>query len=317
MVPRGGKIKVLFVSSGRMGDVGYVVRNQGESLIRHGIEIEYFTIKPGLAGYLLAISRIRGRVRNGKFDLVHAHYSFSAFSASLAGSFPMVVSLMGSDAWHGTFFSFLIRLFARLRWKSVILKTVEMKDRLKLPEAHVIPNGVDTQRFMPADMHDARMRLGLSTEKKLIVFISGANRPEKNLPLAREAVARLGDDSVMFYHVHDTDNNIIPLYLNAADLLLLTSDREGGVNVIKEAMSCNCPVVATDVGDVRMTTNDTEGCYVTGNDPGSVAEGIRTILNFNGRTNGREKIFTLGLDSDSVARKIISVYRSVLEGGNR
>ena len=63
-------------------------------------------------------------------------------------------------------------------------------------------------------------------------------------------MALLNDDSVELLHVHDVDNSMIPFYLNAADLLLLTSVREG-VNVIKEAMACNCPFVATDVGDIR------------------------------------------------------------------
>ncbi len=49
------KMKVLFISSGKSGDVGHVVKNQGESLSRFGIEIEYFTINSGFSGYIRAI----------------------------------------------------------------------------------------------------------------------------------------------------------------------------------------------------------------------------------------------------------------------
>ena len=315
MVSQAGTMKVLFVSSGRSGDVGYVVRNQGESLIRYGVNIEYFTIMPGFIGYLKAIPRIRKKVRSKSFDIVHAHYSLSALAASMAGSFPMVVSLMGSDADQNFFLKWMTRIFSVMRWRATIVKTDEMKRKLKLKKAYVIPNGVDTDRFFPVGKEEARQRLQLAPGKKIVLFIAVKNRSEKNLPLAKEAVESLHDRTIDFLHLYDTPNAKIPLYLNSADLLLLTSSREGGVNVIKEAMACNCPIVSTDVGDVSWVTSGTEGCFITGKGHESIAENIKKAIEFRGRTNGRERIFELGLDSVSVARKIDEVYRAVMGRG--
>ena len=295
--------------------MGYVVKNQGESFIRYGVDIEYFTIMPGFIGYLKAILRIRSQVRSRSYDIVHAHYSLSALAASMAGSFPMVVSLMGSDADQNFFSKWMIRIFSGMRWKATIVKTDEMKRKLKLKKAYVIPNGVDTDRFFPAGKEGAREKLQLEPNKKIVLFIAMKNRPEKNLPLAREAVGSLHDGTIDFLHLYDTPNAEIPLYLNSADLLLLTSSREGGVNVIKEAMACNCPIVSTDVGDVRWVTSGTEGCFVTGKGYESIAENIKKAIKFRGRTKGRERIFDLGLDSVSVARKIDDVYRTVMGRG--
>ncbi len=303
-------MKVLFVSSGRSGDVGHVVKNQGESLARHGIEVEYFTISPGFMGYCRAISRINQTVRKGNYDLVHAHYSLSAFAASLAGSFPMVVSLMGSDAAQNMFFRWLIRIFSRLRWSATIVKTDQMMRKLHLKGSYIIPNGVDTERFVPIEKEFARRELNLTSDKKTVLFIAGKNRPEKNFVLAKKALEWLHDPSVEILHLYDTPNSEIPYYLNSADLLLLTSYREGGVNVIKEAMACNCPIVSTDVGDVRRVISGTEGCYISGQDLASVAENIKKALAFGRRTNGRERIFELGLDSVSVAKKISEIYQT-------
>lgn len=303
-------MKVLFVSSGKSGDVGHVVKNQGESLVRHGVEIEYFTITPGFLGYIKAIPHINRMVRRGRYDLVHAHYSLSAFTATLAGCSPLVVSLMGSDTFHNRILSYIIRSLSKQRWAATIVKTSDMKRRLKLNNSLVLPNGADMARFAPIEKETARKYLGLPSDKRIVLFITGINRPEKNFTLAKKAVESLHDTSVEIMHLYETSNSEIPYYLNAADLLLLTSSREGGVNVIKEAMACNCPIVSTDVGDVRWVLSGTEGCYISGQGYESVAENIKKALAFGKRTNGRKRIFELELDSVSVGKKIMDIYRT-------
>ena len=104
-------------------------------------------------------------------------------------------------------------------------------------------------------------------------------------------------------------------YYSAADVVLLTSVTEGSPNVIKEAMACNCPIVSTDVGDVREVLGNTEGCYISGLDPVEVAEKTKKALEFSytkGRTKGRQRIIELGLDSESIAKKIVEVYKKAL-----
>ena len=315
MVSQAGTMKVLFVSSGRRGDVGYVVRNQGESLKKAGIEVDYLVIDHGIRGYLRTIPKIKRMFREGGYDLVHAHYSLSAFSATMAGVRPIVVSIMGSDAFTPCLVRLIIRFLSAKRWNATIVKTDEIKAKLKLDRAWVLPNGVDLERFTPVSKEKAREHLNLSPENKVILFVAGKNRPEKNFPLAMAAVSSLGDSSVKFIHLFDKKNSDIAWYLNAADLLLLTSMREGGVNVIKEAMACNCPIVSTDVGDVCHVTSGVEGCYISGHAELSIAENIRNAISYGKRTNGRARIIELGLDSETVAHKIIGIYRTVKRKG--
>lgn len=308
-------MKVLFVSSGRQGDTGYVVRNQGESLKRRGVDVIYFTAGPGIVRYLRAVPALRREFRKGRYSLVHAHYSLSAFAATLAGCRPLVVSLMGSDTHHSAIVSSVIRFLSRRRWAATIVKTAEMQTRMKMPGAAVIPNGVDTDRFRPVDRQTARRQLRLDPDKKLVLFVAGLNREEKRFHLADEAVRRLHDEEVVLLHLHDTPNEMVSLYLNAADLLLLTSAREGSVNVVKEAMACNCPVVSTDVGDVRWLLGSTEGCFITSSDPSEIADNIRRVLDAGKRTGGRSRIEELGLGAGSVADRIADLYRNVLTLG--
>lgn len=314
MVSQSRMMKVLFVSSAKAGDVGHVVLNQGESLQKDGVEIDYLIIEPGIIGYIRAIFRIKRAFRKERYDLIHAHYSLSSFSATLAGVKPLVVSLMGSDAFAPWVIRVVIKVLYSMRWDATIVKTEEMKARLKLTRAFVLPNGVDLKRFAPIDKEKARAYLNLSMESKVILFITMKDRPEKNLQLAMSAMKSLNEDPVEFMHLYDKQNSEIAWYLNAADLLLLTSKREGGVNVIKEAMACNCPIVSTDVGDVRQVISGTEGCYISDHDKDSLADNIRKALAFRQRTNGRSRISEMGLDSSTVAKKIIEIYLTVKRG---
>ncbi len=104
----------------------------------------------------------------------------------------------------------------------------------------------------------------------------------------------------------------MPLYFNGSDLLLSTSLCEGSPNVIKVAIACNCPIVSTNVGDVRWLLDDVEGCFITTNDPRDVADKINKALNFKSKTKGRDKLFRLGFDSEHIAKKIIKVYEELI-----
>lgn len=303
-------MKILFVSSGKAGEVGHVVRNQGASLAEHGIDIDYFTITPGLLGYLRSINGIRRRFAGGDYDLIHAHYSFSGFAASLSGCRPLVVSLMGSDVRVKGVYRLLLRYFCVNGWNATIVKTTEMKEHLGIRDALVIPNGVNIDRFKPIPKDEARRYLGYPVDGKLVILVSVANRPEKNPELAFAAVKRL--QGVDFRHVSDVSNDEIPWYINAADVMLLTSKWEGSVNVVKEAMACNCPIVSTDVGDVKWVTDSTEGCYISSFDPSELAENIRKALNFSSRTRGRDRIIRLGLDSEAITVRLKEVYKRIL-----
>ena len=305
-------MRALFVSSGRNSKPGTVVFSQGESLRAAGITVDYMLAGPRLSGYLSAIPKIRRAWRSGKYDLVHAHYSLSAFAASFSGGFPLVVSLMGSDVFMSGPMRLVISILCRYRWDATVVKSMQMKEKLRLPESEVIPNGVDTGLFVPVSRVTAKEHIGFPVSRKMVLFGSSAERHEKNPGLARRAFDILNDPAADFRYLSGLEHSEVPWHLNAADVMLLTSAWEGSPNVIKEAMACNCPVVSSDAGDVAMLTGDTEGCYIASHDAEDVAAKLRAALDFNGRTRGRERILELGLDSGTVAGKIKSVYERVV-----
>lgn len=310
-------MKVLFISSGNSASgISPIVKNQGLSLADNGVHIEYFLIKgKGLLGYLKNIPKLRKILKRNSFDIFHAHYSMSAYVATLAHAKPLVVSLMGSDVQNDYLSKLFIKIFHKLSWKHLIVKSARMYNRLGLTNISVIPNGVNTEAFNSMDKRDCQKQLGWDYNKKHILFAANPSRPEKNYALAKQAFSILNKGNIELHSLIDVSPEQMPLWMNSADVVLLVSLWEGSPNVIKEAMACNRPIVSTDVGDLRWLLGSTPGCYITSFDPQDVAVKLKIALEFSkkkGQTKGRDKLIELGLGSKTIARRIISVYESVL-----
>jgi teichuronic acid biosynthesis glycosyltransferase TuaC len=315
-------MKVLFICSGNSANgISMVVKNQGISLEKAGIEVHYYTINgKGLKGYLSNVYLLRKNLAKQQYDLCHAHYSLSGFITAIAmlgaGVNPrkkLIVSLMGSDLFESCLLRFSARFFHRHLWARTIVKSKCMKDILESRSAIVLANGVDLERFFPSDRDEAKKRIGFDDQVRMIVFIGDIERPEKNYELAAEAVRLLGTQCVDLITLSNKNCEIVPYYLNAADLLLSTSLWEGSANVLKEALACNIPVVVTNVGDADEIIEGVGGCFLASFDPVDIAEKINSALNYGRATRGRDKLIEMGLDSVTVARRIKELYIGVLK----
>jgi teichuronic acid biosynthesis glycosyltransferase TuaC len=309
------EMTVLFVFSGNSTTfaISPFIQAQAESLRKLGHTIDYYPVKgKGLWGYLSNITKLSKFIKQSDYDIVHSHYSFCGIVSALATGKPVVCSLMGSDVKKSGLWRFVIKYFIMYKWKKTIVKSKDMKLALGIDKVEVIPNGVDLDIFRPMNKNDCRKELGWDIGKKIILFASDPQRPEKNFSLAKKATETLNIQDVKLKVVYPVPHKDIPLYLNAADLLLSTSLWEGSPNIIKEAMACNCPIVSTNVGDVKWLLDGLEGCFITTNDPRDVADKIKKALNFRGKTKGREKLISLGLASEHIAKKIIQVYEEVI-----
>jgi len=324
-------MKVLFIGSSNYEDgISSLIINQGNSLGKTGIHIDFYGIKgKGMTGYMKNIIPLRKVLKSQNYDIIHAHYGISGMVALLARKKEkVIISFMGSDViklkQHRLKYKLansaevlLNRFLSRYFYDFVIVKSKEMFDALPhLKNKEIIPNGVDLALFFPIPKDKARSALNLDPVRKIVLFASDSNRPEKNYLLAEKAVRMINDHDIQMIELKNIELQQVRYYYCASDLLLLTSLHEGSPNVIKEAAACNCPIVSTDVGDVSWVVGDTDGCYVSSFDPENVEANIRSALRFSEekiRTTGRERIIEIGLDDETIAKKILEVYKKTLE----
>lgn len=307
-------MKVLFVASSNKGFINPTVMFQGDAIKKEGVSVVYFGIAgKGYLGYLSNIVPLKKIIKKEKPDVIHAHYAFCGVVTGFASpGIPIVVSLMGSDTKLGLLRRVLFILLPSLMWDTIIVKSSSMKKVLGLGKALVVPNGVDLEEVKPHVTEDS------GSGSKVVLFGSDPERPSKNFLLANKAYSIVKEkinDSYLKIVFGKPHHELIK-EINSAKVLLVTSLWEGSPNIVKESMACNCPVVSTDVGDVKWLFGDEPGYYLTTYDPMDVANKITSALKYSdkyGKTNGRQRIINLGLDSTAIARKILEVYRKVLE----
>ncbi len=241
---------------------GRWVRDQIDAVRRCGIDVDVFSFPPGSREYIPATRRLRSLLRRERFDLVHAHYGLAGWCAQLAGARPLIVTFHGTDVRHGV----VGPLSRRLAWRVDLVAAVSRAlfaaedgrpGLPPVPGSAVLPCGPDLSRFAPAPRDEARRALGLDPDGRYLFFPANPARPEKRHDRA-VAVAAACDAELLSGGSIDPER--MPLWLNAANAVLVTSDYEGFGLAAVEALACDVPVLSTRVGIAGYALTGIEGC---------------------------------------------------------
>jgi glycosyltransferase involved in cell wall biosynthesis len=242
---------------------GRFVRDQVQALASlPDIELELFSFEPGdAAAYLRAADQLRRRFRDTHFDVVHAHFGLTAWPALAARARAHAVTLHGTDLADPR--SRAITL-AALPWLK-LTATVSAQLAESVPRwatrgrpPAVLPCGVDLQRFVARDRREARRELALDPDGRYLLFPADPRRAEKRYDLAATLA---GAENVALLTLGAVDPERVPLYVNAANAVLVTSDREGFGLAVLEALACNVPVLSTPCGIAPEALAGVAGTY--------------------------------------------------------
>ncbi len=301
---------------------GTFVKSQVDSLIAAGLDIDVLLPRPGPSPlrYARAFAQVFLSSLSRRYDVIHGQYGLWCLVARLQWTTPVVASYWGddvlgtftADGGHSSKGNFVTKVSRGLSYLvgAVIVKSEQMKKVLRGAQhkVFVIPNGVDFAQFRPVPRTEVRATLGWDQQRYYVLFANNPAIPVKNYALAQAAVelVREKGKDVELVVANGLPHATVTQYMNACNALILSSRAEGSPNVVKEAMACNVPVVATDVGDVAAVIGHTEGCSVCAQNAEELAAGLEKALAHTERTTGREDM--RHLDSAVIAQKVIAVY---------
>ena len=247
------------------------------------------------------------------FDLIDAHYFYpDGVAAVMLGrqlQKPVVITGRGSDInvlpnfllprkqidWAARNCSGIITVCDALRGSLIGFGIEPSKIR-------TLRNGVDLEVFRPVDKLQARRKLGLEPDKILLLSV-GHLVENKGHHLIIDALAKLKSHATLLIVGEGSLHNALvkraeekrmsgrvrfcgslrqselPVYYNAADMLVLASKSEGMANVILESFACGTPVVATDVsGTPEILIHGATGQLVQHRTANDIASGIEMLL---------------------------------------
>jgi glycosyltransferase involved in cell wall biosynthesis len=265
---------------------------------------------------------LRGHVhklyKEFRFDVILAAWAYpDAYAAArLAQDFhcPLVTKLMGSDIND---LASRPDLLSKIRWTlersaRVVAVSGALQEKvleLGIPSERVVVqhNGVDGNLFQIRSRSEARARLDLPQDRKLIVYIGNlrlvkgtdvlieamgilaGKLPDADLLLVgggeleeslRSRVQALGlDNRVRFCgrQGHAT----VPDWMCASDVFCLPSRNEGCPNVVLEALASGRPVVASNVGGIPEILKEGSGILVEPENPEALTKGMEEALRHN------------------------------------
>ena len=287
--------------------LGSFVRDQVKALERQAdLDVELYAFQPGGASaYLKAAAALRRRYRRERFDVVHAHFGLTAWPALAVPGAVHAVTLHGTDLAHSR--SRLITLAA--------LRFLDLAAAVSEPLAHevprwaapsevaVLPCGVDTERFRPISRTEARAALGLDPEARYLLFPADPRRPEKR----HDRALALAADAPLLV-LGDVDPQQVPLWVNAANAVLVPSEREGFGLAVLEALACNVPVLATPTGIAPQALAGVAGAFCGPFDLGTWRNALAPHLAAaDPRIEGR--VHAEPFSADRMAARVVARWR--------
>jgi glycosyltransferase involved in cell wall biosynthesis len=261
-------VRALVVSNmlpdGEHPERGRFVRDQVAALRGLAeLDVELYEFAPGPRALLRAGRDLRRRFGaramrqspragdgNGPargFDVIHAHFGLSVWPALAVPARVRALTIHGTDLHHPrTRLATLAALpFVDLPAAVSSSLAAELPAGGARRRAQVLPCGVDVERFHPIPRRQARSELGLHAERPYLLFAADPSRGEKRHDRAAALAADAGAELLTLGGIEPLR---VPLWVNAANAVLVPSDREGFGLAALEALACDVPVLATPVG---------------------------------------------------------------------
>jgi teichuronic acid biosynthesis glycosyltransferase TuaC len=225
---------------------GRFVRDQVEALRRiDGVEVDLFEIETGKVGLVRGAWELRRRYGRAEFDVVHAHYGLTAWPALAVRARVRALTVHGTDLSHPRTRELTRKAIPKM--DLLAAASAPLAERLPVgrERAQVLPCGVDLVRFEPLPRAATRAELQVDPAEPFVLFPASPTRPEKRYD---DALTLARDAGVEVLALGGAAPELMAKWINAANAIVVPSEREGFGLAVLEALACDVPVLATPVG---------------------------------------------------------------------
>jgi glycosyltransferase involved in cell wall biosynthesis len=342
----GAGLKVLMIANmypSKKDCSGNFIRDQVKSLESLGIYVDKVVKKSRNPLYYIPfLLQSVFKLIFSDYDVVHAHFvPHSALIPAIFKRRSFVIQFHGSDArlipWRNRF-NYYLTAYVISKADMIIAVSEEIKtiltSKFYVPRSKVavISVGVDTELFSPMNKNEVRNDLGLNIDKKIVLFV-GRITEMKGVDLLYQCAEHTLDIEYIFIgrkndekgkelnnckFVGEVSHLEIPMWMNAADVLVLPSYSEGLPTVVAEALSCGIPAIVTDVGGCSEIVKDgVTGYVIKAGDVKQLQKYIICLisddaLRYNMGIEGRKDV-TKKYDHVKLIHNIVGIYELLIE----
>jgi len=333
------KIRILYITNMYPKEPGsysgIFIKQEIDELKKLGLTIDLLFIDghKNKFSYLNIFSFINGI--NKKYNLINVHYSLLLPQTIISKRIlnldtPLIFTLHEGGLGHTIkdTDNILKHVINSTLWRKpllkyvnlVIAKNIETFNYLQTQVKNIeIPTAVDTNYFRPISKEIARKKIGIKNNGLVIFFPANINNADKNFSFVKKILPKLKNKisgNLTLLSGPQPPEKMIWFY-NAADVVIFPSLYECSPVVIKEAMSCNRPLVTSNVGDIKRVIGNTYGCFVI--NEWNEEEYIDKILESAKitSTNGRKRLLEQGYDWSQTAKKLYTILMTEIYQVNK
>lgn len=272
--------------------------------IEKDIEIDIFHIKGpisggGLKDYIKLWPRLLMKLMFGGYDVVHSHHSFCTLMC-LPWFFKLIYTVHEGELNNTSWRSSIIQLAIAVSGVAIYVSHSEFIASKK-KKKFFLPCGVNLNSFSP-----------VSDEKEgYLLFPADPDRPEKNAFILKEVAAlkySTTGERLNVTYGGSIPKEDMPSVMARASIVVSIGKFESDGMVLKEAMACNVPVIATRVGNHEYYLQDGGGVLVDASTHDVLNAIDCILLDPNSYLNGRSLLHEMNQDSAQVAEKLLAIY---------
>ena len=259
---------------------GIFMHQSRKKLVDKGVDIELlFVGKYNLITYSKNFILYFFKILFTKNCIVHAQYgSFCAFFTVFLPSSKKIVSLRGSDFYrmnyktkkenYKTKTAVYLTQVSLMFFKKIITISEKMKEDLEKNNGFksiALTDAPNPDFIYKIDKTDARRKLALNDNDVYVLFSSIDLKNEikrTNLALKSIEKAQLQNRNIKLLTLNNVNYEDVNLYINACDVILITSVYEGWPNIVKEGLVCEKPFISTLISDLPKIAKKENDCYI-------------------------------------------------------